>query len=98
MHRCLSTSSADSLAVEAGELPLPIRRDKLALHYIFKVAACQENPVHILIFESKYGGLFEQKPTSIATFGIRYRDPLKDLTLHPENIAKFQFPESLDIE
>ncbi len=26
--------------------------------------------------------------------GIRYRDAVKDLKLHPENIAKFQFPET----
>ncbi len=88
------TSSADSLAVEAGELPLSIRRDKLALQYISKVAACQEKPVHDIIFEPKYGGLFETKPISIATFGIRYQDAVKDFKLHPENIAKFLFPET----
>ncbi len=49
----------------------------------------------IIIFEPKYGGLFETKPSSIATFGIRYHDAVKDLKLHPENIAKFQFPETL---
>ena len=88
------TSPADSLAVEADELPLSIRRDKLALQYISKVAACPENPVHDIIFEPKYGGLFETKPSSIATFGIRYQDAVKDLKLHPENVAKFQFPET----
>ncbi len=76
LRLCLSafrTSPADSLAVEADELPLPIRRDKLALQYIYmyKVAACPENPVHSIIFEPKCGRLFETKPRSIATFGIR---------------------------
>ncbi len=42
--------------------------------YLFsKVAACPENPVHDIIFEPKYGGLFETKPRSIATFGIDIR-------------------------
>ncbi len=50
---------ADSLAVEADELPLSIRRDKLALQYISKVAACLESPVHDIIFEPKYGGFFK---------------------------------------
>ncbi len=36
---------------------------------------------------------FEKKPRSVATFGIRYHN-VKDLKLHPENIAKFQFPET----
>ncbi len=93
-YRVSRTSPADSLAVEADELPLSIRRDKLALQYISKVAACPENPVHDIIFEPKYGGLFEMKPSSIATFGIRYQDAVKDLKLHPENIAKFHFPET----
>ena len=58
--------------METDELPLSIRIDKLALQYISKVAACPDNPVHNIIFEPKYGGRFETKPSSIATFGIRY--------------------------
>ena len=61
---------------------------------IAEVAACPENPVHNIIFEPKYGRLFETKPRSIATFGIRYQDAVTDLKLHPENMAKFQFPET----
>ncbi len=44
------------------------------------------------LFKPKYGGLFGTKPSSIATFGIRYQNAVKALKLHPENIAKFQFP------
>ena len=51
--------------------------------------------MHNIIFEPKYGRLFERKPRSIATFSIRYQDAVKDLKLHPENIAEFQFPETL---
>ncbi len=76
------TSLADSLAVEADQLPLSIRRDKLALQYISKVAACPENPVHNISFEPKYGCLFEKRPSSIATFGILYQDPVKDLQFY----------------
>ncbi len=50
--------------------------------------------MHDIIFKPKYGGLFETKPSSVATFGIRYQDAVKDLKLHPENIAKFQFSET----
>ncbi len=50
--------------------------------------------MHNIIFEPKYGRLFETKPRFIATFGIRYQDAVKHLKLHPENIAKFQFPET----
>ncbi len=45
------TSPADSLAVEADDLQLPIRRDKLALQYISKVVACPKNPVPNIICE-----------------------------------------------
>ncbi len=42
------------------------------------------------------GTLFlpETKPSSTSTFGIQYQDAVKDLKLHPENVAKFQFPET----
>ena len=72
--------------MEADELPLPMRRNKLELRYISKVAACLENPVHNIIFEPKYGGLFETEPRSIATFGIRYQDAVQDLKLLSEYI------------
>ncbi len=30
----------------------------------------------------------------MVTFGIRYQDAVKNLKLHPENLAKFQVPET----
>ncbi len=51
-------------------------------------------PVHNIIFEPKYGGVFETKPRSIATLDIRYQDPMKHLKLHLENKDKSQFPET----
>ncbi len=46
--------------------------------------------MHDIIFEPKYCGLFEMKPSSIATFVIRYQDAVKDLKLHPENMANMR--------
>ncbi len=40
--------------------------------------------MHDIIFEPKYGRLFETKPSSVPTFGIQYQDAAKDLKLHPE--------------
>ncbi len=60
----------------------------------FYLSPCPENTVHNIMFEPKYGGLFETKPRSLAIFCIQYQDAVKDLKLHPENITKFQFPET----
>ena len=40
------TSPANSLCVEANELPLRLRREKLALQFAIKIAANPNNPVY----------------------------------------------------
>ena len=42
------SSPVESLFVEANELPLEIRRDKLALQYVLKLKANPENPAYEL--------------------------------------------------
>ena len=58
------TSPADSLCVEANELPLCLRREKLAVQFATKIAANPNNPVYDTIFKGELGekhiiGLYE---------------------------------------
>ena len=88
------TSPAVSLAVEANELPLSLRREKLALQYISKIAAIPTNPVYECIFNPNFSQLFENKPNAIPTFGIRHRESIETLAIEPDAIANFQYPDT----
>ena len=88
------TSPAHSLCVEANELPLSFRREKLALQFATKIAANTNNPVYETIFNPRYVVLFARKPRDIPTFGIRIEKSLEELDFDPDIIAMFEFPET----
>ena len=88
------TSPAQSLCVEANELPLHPRREKLALQFATKTAANPNNPVYETIFNPRYVDLFRRKPRVIPTFGIRIMESLEKLDFDPDIIAKFEYPET----
>ena len=87
------TSPAHSLCVEANELPLRLRREKLALQFTTKIAANPNNPVYDTIFNPRYVDLFGP-PRVIPTFGVRIKESLEELDFDPDIIAKFEFPET----
>ena len=88
------TSPAQSLCVEANELPLHLRREKFALQFATKIAANPNNPVYDTIFNPRYVDLFGRKPRVIPTFDIRIKESLEELDFDPDIIAKFEFPET----
>ena len=88
------TSPAQSLCVEANELPLCLRREKLALQFATKIAANPNNPVYDTIFNPRHVDLYGKKTRVIPTFGIRIKESLEELDFDPEIIAKFEFPET----
>jgi len=88
------TSPETSLHVEADELPLDLRREKLSLQYVMKVAANPTNPTHQCIFEPDYVDKFERKPNVIPSFGIRIRGSLNELAFDTNLVARFEFPET----
>ncbi len=97
LRRCVGvfhTSPEDSLAVEANELPMSLRREKLALQYATKVAANTDNPAYNCIFNPNYIDLFNRKEKTIPTFGIRIKESLEALHFNPNTICKFQYPET----
>ena len=55
------TYPAQSLCVEANELPLRLRREKLALQFATKIAANPNNPVYETIFNPRYVDPFARK-------------------------------------
>ena len=75
------TSPVQSLYVEAEELSLYLRREKLALQYAIRIAANPSNPVHKVSFpphiSEQFVQLYERKPNVIRSFGLRVA-PLLD--------------------
>ena len=65
------TTPISSLHVEANELPLKLRRQKLALQYIIKLKANPSNPAFSSVFQPNYTVLFDAKPNTIPTLGLR---------------------------
>ena len=82
------TSPIPSLQVEANELPLILRREKLTLQYITKLKSTPDNPAYTCVFEPKYTLLFEAKPFVIPTLGVRVKDLLSDTGIRFECIEK----------
>ena len=52
------SSSVESLYIEAHESPLEIRREKLALQYIFRLKHNPENPACDVVFNLKHPDLY----------------------------------------
>src|SRR4030088_2841256 len=61
----------DSLQVEANEIPLGHRRDRLAIQYLTKLKSTPSNPTYQCIFTPQFTRLFEEKQHMIAPFGVR---------------------------
>ena len=87
------TSPVDSLHVEANEMPPHLRRQKLALQYALKIKSTPNNPVHDTIFNPNYAPLYEKKPNTIPSFGIRIKESLQKVCNDPNIIAQNEIPE-----
>jgi ribonuclease HI len=85
------TSPIPSLHVEANELPLCLRREKLSLQYITKLRSNPENPTYQCVLEPSFVLLFEARPSVIPSLGIRTKQQLSDTGIKFECIARFEF-------
>ena len=83
------TSPIPSLHVEANELPVNLRREKLALQYITKLKSNPENPTYKCVFEPSFALLFEARPSVIPTIGLRMKQHMSDTGIKFDCIAKF---------
>lgn len=86
------TSPTSSLHVEANEMPLHLRRKRLALNYTLQLQSNPSNPAYNCIFNSHYEALFANKPNVIPTPGIRFKQLINDAGISTDHIAKVNFP------
>jgi hypothetical protein len=91
------TSPAESLEVEAGVLPLHIRREQLALQYVLKLKSNPSNPAYNCIFSSSAQILnqkFLNKPRTVPTLNIRLQEALDEINIRFDDIATAELPET----
>jgi ribonuclease HI len=97
LRTCLGafqTSPISSLRVEAGEMPLKLRREKLALQYMLKLKSNPDNPAHSCVFSTDFKTHFGSRPHIIPTFGIRLQDQLYDVGVDINCVAKYHVPDT----
>ena len=73
------TSPIESFQVEIGEPSLETRRLKLSLQYYMRMKANPENLAYSFVVNSEYNRLFNNKPGTITTSGIRLQPHLEDM-------------------
>ena len=81
------SSPINSLHVEANELPLTYRRQKLSLQYGIKVKALPENQAHSYVFPTDYtyGHCLERR--AILAFRVRLQTMLDSIDMNIYDIA-----------
>ena len=89
-----STSPNESLYTEAGEPPLTLRREELALQYSTKLKSCPSNPAYDCTFNLKYKQHFERKEKAIKPFGLRMMSNLQESKIPLINIHESIFPQT----
>jgi ribonuclease HI len=82
------TSPIPSLHVEANEMPLALRRQKLTLQYMLKLKSNPSNPAYSCVFEPCRKALFDARPTAIPTIGIRMQQQLSETGINLDCIAR----------
>jgi hypothetical protein len=86
------TTPISSLHVEANEPPLTLRRQKLALQYIVKLRSNPNNPAYASVFQPNFKPLFEAKPHTIPTLGLRIHESLTNCGVNLSCIAQRSSP------
>jgi ribonuclease HI len=83
------TTPIPSLHVEAHEMPIHLRRDKLALQYMVKLKSNMKNPAYDCVFRPDLKALYHTKVRAIPTLGIRMSQHIKDACIPLKNIAPY---------
>ena len=83
------TSPIPSLHVEAHEMPIHLRRDKLALQYMIKLRSNRKNPAYDCVFRPDLKALYQTKVRAIPTLGIRMSQHIKDACIPLESISNY---------
>src|SRR5881396_3248915 len=72
------TSPVESLQVEANEPPLDFRCQRLSLQYLCKLKSNPSHPASQCTFGLLHKNMFNAKPHTIPTFGIRMDKLVKE--------------------
>ena len=83
-----------SLYAESNEPSLYIRREKLSLQYVTKLAANPRNSVYDCVFNPKYERFYYTKPTAIKPLGLRIQPLLEEANINIKNVQPFSFPSN----
>jgi ribonuclease HI len=78
--------------VEAGELPLNLRRQQLSLQYITKLRSNPANPAFSCVFGTSFRPLFEARPSITPTLGIRLHENILESGVNLDSIARYTIP------
>ena len=87
-----TTSTIESLYIEANEPPLSLRRYKL--QYYIKLISCPQNPAYNCIIETRYKNLFENKEKVIKPFNLRIQTLLNEIKINPKTILNTILPKT----
>jgi hypothetical protein len=88
------TTPVSSLRVEANEHPLKLRSKKLAFQYIVELKSNPGNPAYSSVFQPKYTALFDAKPKTVLTIGLRLRQALSESGVYLNCIAQRLIPST----
>ena len=86
------TSPIESLYTESNEPSLYIRREKLSLQYVTKLAANPRNSAYDCVFNPKYERFYNNKPMAIKPLGLRIQPLLEEANINIKNVQHFSFP------
>ena len=82
------TTPVESLHVEANEMPLDLRRLKLAMQYAIKLFANPCNPAYSVVFTPKFEREFLNSPRTIPPFGLRMKPHIQAAGINTILIAE----------
>ncbi|MCG7877158.1 MAG: reverse transcriptase domain-containing protein [Candidatus Thiodiazotropha endolucinida] len=86
------TSPVASLYAESNEPSLYIRREKLSLQYVTKLAANPRNSAYDSVFYPKFERFYSNQPSAIKPLGLRIKPLLEEANINEKNIQPFALP------
>ena len=86
------TSPVESLYAEANEYSLYVRREKLSLQYVTKLAANPLNSAFSCVFNPRYERFYNNKPGAIKPLGLRISPALAQVKINIDSIQSYTLP------
>jgi len=80
------TSPATSLHVEANEMPMELRKRRLASQYSLKICSNLSNPARNCAFDERFTKLFDKRPNQIRPLGLRIKTDLSAIGFKQKDI------------